>query len=129
MEALRIYFHFFPESDSMLAKLKAPEISHYRRIQLARYLIDEDLSSIDKFSFNKSGRLISINMPKKTLIENIESGKPFLTSGCPDKDGNVACNRPFSNSKPSDEIRNFPFLPDKNDIKIIVEELADLINP
>ncbi|HUT17269.1 MAG TPA: radical SAM protein, partial [Acidobacteriota bacterium] len=32
----------------------------------------------------------------------VETGKPFLTSGCPD------CNRPFYNEKPSGPIYNYP---------------------
>jgi len=46
-----------------------------------------------------------------------------MTSGCPDADGEVACNRPYSDSLPGDDIRNFPFLPDQNDIAKIRNEL------
>jgi biotin synthase len=39
---------------------------------------------------------------KPLLITVINSGKPFLTSGCPN------CNRPFYNEKPSGPLYNFP---------------------
>jgi len=51
-----------------------------------------------------------------------------MTSGCPDEKGEVACNRPYSNSRPSKEIRNFPFLPEKEDINKIKNELEIDLN-
>ena len=47
-----------------------------------------------------------------------------MTGGCPDKHGKVACNRPYSNSRPSEEIRNFPFIPEKSDIELIKKGLT-----
>ena len=34
-------FSFFPEADSVMSNHPMPQMDHYRRIQLARYLIDE----------------------------------------------------------------------------------------
>ena len=50
-------------------------------------------------------------------------GTPFMTSGCPGKDGSVACNRPFGNERPSEPIRNYPFFPEKEDLEMIREQL------
>lgn len=116
-------FSFFPESDSILAHQNPPNIGTYRRIQLARYLINKNVCTIKEFEFDEKGRITKFNIPEPELEKHINSGKPFMTSGCPGEDGEVACNRPYSDSLPGDDIRNFPFLPDPNDIAKIKKEL------
>ncbi len=116
-------FSFFPEKDSELADHPQPPIGQYRRIQLARYLIDEGISSINEFCFNSSERLSDFGLTDKKLLEIISRGTPFMTSGCPDDKGNVACNRPYANSPPGIELRNYPFKPNRGDIKLIQEQL------
>jgi biotin synthase len=51
-------------------------------------------------------------------------GEPFMTSGCPGRDGKVACNRPYGNERPSGPIRNFPFMPEKEDIEEIKKQMV-----
>ena len=46
-----------------------------------------------------------------------------MTSGCPGRDGKVACNRPYGNERPSGPIRNFPFKPEPEDIEEIKNQL------
>jgi len=116
-------FSFFPENDSLLSKHPQPPIGQYRRIQFARFLIDENISNLKEFSFDGSGRLIDFGMMDGRLSALIETGKPFMTSGCPNKDGKVDCNRPYANCIPGPEIRNFPFTPEREDIQRIKEEL------
>lgn len=116
-------FSFFPEPGSLLSVHGQPPIGQYRRIQLARYLINEDLAAAEMFTFNASGRITDFGFSNERLMEVIDSGKPFMTSGCPGKDGEVACNRPYSDSLPGPEIRNYPFLPEQEDIRKIKEEL------
>ena len=53
----------------------------------------------------------------------LQSGDPFTTSGCPGRDGKVACNRPYGNERPSGPIRNFPFMPEPEDIEEIRMQL------
>ena len=63
------------------------------------------------------------------LLSEINSGKPFVTSGCPGA-GDVevsACNRPYGDSAPSD-IRSFPFLPQDEDISAIKAQVDYLTN-
>jgi biotin synthase len=72
--------------------------------------------------FNNKGQIIEFGIDTKDIIEH---GEAFMTSGCPGSDGKVACNRPFSNERPSKPIRNFPFLPEETDIALIKEQLAD----
>jgi biotin synthase len=52
--------------------------------------------------FDDEGRLTDFGVNRQTLIEILQTGEPFLTSGCPD------CNRPYYNEKPSGPIYNYP---------------------
>jgi biotin synthase-related radical SAM superfamily protein len=71
--------------------------------------------------FDEHGKLIDFGMEIESLIQIRE---PFMTSGCPGRDGKVACNRPYGNERPSGPIRNFPFLPEKEDIEEIKRQLG-----
>lgn len=112
-------FSFYPESDSPMKDHPMPQMDHYRRIQLARYLIDKGLSKANLFSFNEKEQIINFGLSTNELNSVIDSGQPFRTSGCEGYDGEVACNRPFANSRPGPNIRNFPFPPNEKDIKRI----------
>lgn len=116
-------FSFYPEKDSALADKLQPPIGQYRRIQLARYLIDEGISSINEFRFDSSERLIDFGQADETLDQVISTGLPFMTSGCPDDEGRVACTRPYANGPPGKEIRNYAFQPNNQDIALIKEQL------
>jgi biotin synthase len=96
----------------------------YRRIQIAAELIDQGRSRASWFSYDNHGRISDFGVTKKELDALIDSGKPFETRGCPGSDGKVACNRPFANSVPGDDIRNFPFPPDPADIAAIRRQFA-----
>jgi biotin synthase len=115
-------FSFFPEAGSILKDHNQPSYGNYRRIQLARYIINESLGSYNNMQFNENGQVIDFGVDTKEIINN---GEAFMTSGCAGSDGRVACNRPFGNERPSKPIRNFPFLPEDNDIEMIIEQLSD----
>ena len=55
---------------------------------------------------------------------SIESGIPFLTNGCPGAGGEPGCTRPYGSYRPSEPFRDFPFLPDPNDLAGIRSDLA-----
>ncbi len=117
-------FSFYPEEGSDLEHLTPPPIDQYRRIQIARFLIDEGLSDIHRMTFDEAGRLVDFGLPERELDEIIDSGYPFMTSGCTGRDGRtVACNRPFGNSRPGPGLRNYPFKPNSNDVKLIREQM------
>jgi len=122
-------FSFFPEKGSMMENHPQPPIGQYLRMQLARYLIQNNYSNIKQMKFDGSERITNFGADDALLEKIIESGEPFITSGCPDKKGYVACNRPYSNCTPGQamksELRNFPFHPEKEDIKIIKRQLKD----
>jgi len=118
-------FSFFPEKGSAMENHPAPPLAVYRRIQLARWLIDSGLASLQTMDFDSSGRITSFGVPAVQLEQIIRSGAPFETSGCPGPDGRVACNRPYGNEKPGQAIRNFPFSPEPEDVERILQQIND----
>lgn len=116
-------FSFYPEKGSRLAGEKSCAKDHYRRVQLARYLIDSDHCRAEDMHFDDRGRIISFGLNRALLEKWIESGRPFMTSGCPGGGMEAACNRPFGDGPPSD-IRSFPFPLGEDDIALIKKELG-----
>ena len=117
-------FSFFPENESTMSDFPQPPMDQYRRIQLARYLIDYNISSMGKMTFDNDGKILDFGLPTQKVNEIIELGTPFCTSGCVGSDGIVACNRPYGNSKPGPDIRNYPFQPDERDILRIKAQMG-----
>jgi biotin synthase-related radical SAM superfamily protein len=113
-------FSFFPEKGSPMEEYPPSSLGQYRRIQLARWIINEALGSMDQMKFDEKGILVDFGIDIEPLIR---MGEPFMTSGCPGRDGKVACNRPYGNERPSGPIRNFPFLPDPEDIEEIKAQI------
>lgn len=132
MGALTHLFSFFPEEGSLMHQHKQPPIGQYRRVQLARYLINKDLTSADKMKFDNEGRLVNFNIDKSVLDKAIDVGLPFMTTGCSTQNMENACNRPYSDSTPYQalvgELRNFPFPPDRPDVDIIKKQIWDYSN-
>lgn len=132
MGALTHLFSFFPEEGSLMHQHKQPPIGQYRRVQLARYLINKDLTSADKMKFDNVGRLVNFNIDKSVLDKAIDVGLPFMTTGCSTQNMENACNRPYSDSTPYQalvgELRNFPFPPDRPDVDIIKKQIWDYSN-
>jgi len=112
-------FSFFPEPESAMGDVSPPAMDHYRRIQIARYLIDCRHSDAGRFAYSPEGRILDYGLAPQTLDAIIDSGEPFRTSGCEGYDGEVACNRPFANSRPGPDMRNYPFPPTPEDVERI----------
>jgi lipoyl synthase len=117
-------FSFFPERGSLMQHQPSPPMGTYRRIQLARWLIDTDQSRAEWMDFDRLGRIRTFGISEDALELALAKGEAFETSGCPGPDGRVACNRPFGNEKPGPHIRNYPFPPDSEDLEKIRLELA-----
>jgi biotin synthase len=113
-------FSFFPEKGSPMEGHPPPSLGQYRRIQLARWIINGALGPANQMRFNGNGGLTDFGIDIEPLIQN---GDAFMTSGCPGRDGKVACNRPYGNERPSGPIRNFPFMPEPEDIEEIKNQL------
>ncbi len=116
-------FCFFPERFSALKDTPQPPPGGYRRIQLARWLIDHDLAGMAQMRFDQKDRLCGVDMDPAELEALVDSGRPFMTSGCPGASGQVACNRPYGNEKPGPDLRNYPFPLEEEDIALVRTQL------
>jgi len=95
-------FAFTPIPGTMMQNHVQPQISRYRRIQIGHYLITQRKTRWEDMKFKRDGQLDTLGVSRAELRRIVETGKPFLTSGCPD------CNRPFYNERPSGPIYNYP---------------------
>jgi biotin synthase len=120
-------FSFFPEERSQMEDHPQPPMGQYRRIQLARYLIEHDLAESRAITFDGDGRITGFGVPAEKLESIVDLGLPFMTSGCPGRTMENACNRPFANDTPAQAemglMRNFPFQPDEEDIRRVKAQL------
>jgi len=118
-------FCFFPEQGSLMDHLPATPRDQWRRVQLARYLIDYQGVRVDNMSFDEQGRVSAYGISATETDSIIDAGLAFRTSGCPGKfqDDISACDRPYGDSPPSN-IASYPFQPEKKDLKSIRRQLG-----
>ena len=117
-------FCFFPEKGSLMDHLPATPRDQWRRVQLARYLIDYRGVRVEHMRFDGAGRVTDFGVPRGTLDAIIDEGIAFRTSGCPGKfrDDVSACDRPYGDSPPSN-IASYPFQPGRSDLRTIRRQL------
>ena len=116
-------FAFFPERGSLMEDWPAVDRGQWRRVQLARFLIDYRGRRVEDMAFDEAGRVVDFGVSREVLEQEIAAGTPFRTSGCPGKDDEVsACNRPYGDSSPTD-ILSFPFAPAKRDLAAIRRQM------
>lgn len=118
-------FCFFPEKGSLMDHLPATPRDQWRRVQLARYLIDYRGVRVEHMSFDDEGRVIDFGIPLSEVNSIIDDGTAFRTSGCPGKFRTdiSACDRPYGDSPPSN-IASYPFHPKDADLRKIRHQLA-----
>ncbi len=118
-------FCFFPEAGSLMDHLPAPPRPRWRRLQLARYLLEFREHPFTAFGFDHAGSLIDFGLAPEALAAVVRTGVPFRTSGCPGKDRPdvSACDRPYGDSPPSD-IASYPFQPNGGDLRRIRQQLG-----
>jgi biotin synthase-related radical SAM superfamily protein len=117
-------FCFFPEQGSLMDHLPATPRDQWRRVQLARYLIDYRDVRVSQMTFDGDGRVTGYGLANSELSDVIDAGIAFRTSGCPGKiqEDISACDRPYGDSPPSN-IASFPFQPKKKDLRKIRRQL------
>jgi len=117
-------FCFFPEKGSLMDHLPATPRDQWRRIQLARYLIDYCDVRVDHMSFDSDGRVTDFGLPKPEVEAIVSAGIAFRTSGCPGKfaEDISACDRPYGDSPVSD-IASYPFQPEGAHMRKIRQQL------
>ncbi len=109
-------FAFTPVAGTVLAKREPPDIQRYRRIQVVRYLMLKKIARADDMEFDVNG-LTSYGVNEQALDCIVRTGRPFLTSGCPD------CNRPYYNERPGGTMYNYPRKLTENEILHVQNEL------
>jgi len=117
-------FCFYPEKGSLMDHLPATPRDQWRRVQLARYLIDYAGVRVDQMKFDEEGRVADFGLPTGELDAIIDAGTAFRTSGCPGKEAEdvSACDRPYGDSPPSN-IASYPFKPADADLRRIRHQL------
>ncbi|MGE5241158.1 MAG: radical SAM protein, partial [Bacteroidota bacterium] len=117
-------FAFFPERGSLMEDWEPVPRDQWRRVQLARFIIDYAGGRISEMRFDETGRVVDFGVDAARLEALIESGKPFQTSGCPGHDDEIsACNRPYGDSMPGD-IRSYPFALKARDVTVVRRQMT-----
>ncbi len=78
-----------------------PDLGMYRRIQIARHLLERGVGGFDGIRFG-DGRVVGVAPEFQAFFREPAAGEVFRTSGCGD------CNRPFYNERPGGIPFNFP---------------------
>ncbi len=112
-------FSFNPEPGTVMAGLPRAPLTRWRRIQLAKHLIEHRQVPRGAIEFDAEGMLTRVRAPRALIDACLEEGIAFMTDGCPDRTGKMACNRPFGSYRPGEPFRDYPFLPDETDRPII----------
>ncbi|SEP83238.1 biotin synthase [Ectothiorhodospira magna] len=118
-------FAFFPERGSLMEDWSPVPRDQWRRVQLARFLIDHRGMRVQDMGFNEQGQVTDFGLDRQTLEALIMSGRPFQTSGCPGhSDDEISpCNRPYGDSTPTD-IMSFPFALSDRDVAFVRRQMA-----
>jgi len=98
-------FAFTPIPGTPLENSPKPSLSHYRRMQIAHYLITHGKTRCENMIFDRNSCLIDFGVSKEQLWQVVRTGAPFVTSGCP------GCNRPYYNERPGGPLYNYPRKP------------------
>lgn len=94
-------FAFTPVRGAKLEFDKAPNLSSYRRIQVALHLIRNNIPH--ELTYNTDGQILNYGHNKEGLKEILRDSNSFETSGCSD------CNRPYYNERAgAKELYNHP---------------------
>jgi lipoyl synthase len=123
-EIFSYLFCFNPEPDSRMAEHPKSPLQRWRRIQLAKHLIESEGFGADQFDFDADDNLSVLDGDAEVVERSVASGIPFMTNGCPGAGGEPGCTRPYGSYRPSEPIRDFPFLPNPEDLAGIRTDLA-----
>ena len=123
-EIFSYLFCFNPEPDSRLADLAKSPLRRWRRMQLAKHLVEQEGFGVEQFEFDDDGALVELAGPHDVVEHAASSGVVFMTDGCPGESGEPGCTRPYGSYRPSEPFRDFPFHPTEQDMARIRDELA-----
>jgi len=95
-------FAFTPIPGTALENNPPPSLNHYRRAQVVHCLLTHRKTRFENMAFDSNNCITNFGISKELLLEVIDTGEPFLTSGCP------GCNRPYYNERPGGPLYNYP---------------------
>lgn len=122
-EIFAYLFAFNPEPDSRMAEQPKSTIQRWRRVQLAKHLVETEGYGLDSFRFDADGNLLTIDADREQLESIIETGVPFETNGCPGENGEPGCTRPYGSYRPTEPFRDYPFAPTPDDLSEIRRQM------
>lgn len=116
-------FCFNPEPDSRMGAYPKSDLTRWRRIQLAKFLLEECGLGTPAFGYDDEGALVSISAPRALVEAAIADGFAFMTNGCPGAGGEPGCTRPMGSWRPSEAPRDYPWWPTESDEREIRAQL------
>ena len=122
-EVFAYFFSFYPEAGSLMERRRRPPIVRYRRLQLVKHLIERAGLEPERVIYDARDRIAGLEAEPTLVDEALNTGSPFVTGGCPSRDGDLGCTRPFANSRPGEPFRNYPLRPEEGDLLDIRREL------
>ena len=116
-------FCFNPEPDSRMAEHPKPPLVRWRRVQLAKFLLEECGLEPPAFRYDDAGALARIHAPQELVERVVRDGHAFMTNGCPGAGGEPGCTRPMGSWRPTEAPRDYPWRPGVADRTAIRDEL------
>ncbi len=112
-------FCFNPEPDSRMGDRPKTPLRRWRRIQLAKFLLEERGLDPAAFRFDDDGGLARIHAPRDLVEAVLQDGHAFMTNGCPSSGGEPGCTRPMGSWRPTEDPRDFPWRPTRPELDAI----------
>lgn len=116
-------FCFNPEPDSRMAAHPKSSVRRWRRVQLAKFLLEECGLEPPAFDYADDGALARIHAPAELVERVVRDGHAFMTNGCPGAGGEPGCTRPMGSWRPSEAPRDYPWQPTDADRAAVRDQL------
>jgi biotin synthase-related radical SAM superfamily protein len=116
-------FCFNPEPGSRMASHPKSPLVRWRRVQLAKHLIETEGYGLDRFGFDAGGGLARLRADRAAVDAVVDEGIAFMTNGCPGEGGQPGCTRPYGSYRPAEQFRDYPFVPTAGDLDEIRQQI------
>ncbi|HEX5189497.1 MAG TPA: radical SAM protein [Streptosporangiaceae bacterium] len=116
-------FCFNPEPGSRMAGHPKSALVRWRRVQLAKHLIETEGYTAGQFDFDADGALARLRASRSAVDAVVRQGVAFMTNGCPGEQGQPGCTRPYGSYRPAEPFRDYPFLPSAADLDEVRRQL------
>jgi lipoyl synthase len=116
-------FCFNPEPDSRMAGHPKSPLVRWRRLQLAKHLIETEGYDLARFDFDADSGLARLRASTHAVEAVVSQGIAFMTNGCPGEQGEPGCTRPYGSYRPAEPFRDYPFPPSEADLGEVRRQL------